>query len=381
MIKQFAAIIQKYYSNFSRKAGSGRTSDRPLAWVTSFAPIEIVHALDMEYVFPESYAAVIAASRKGDEYIGKAYEMNMDPSVCSYSTCFNGSYFSSTGPRGVPFRPDVLIATNNQCNTLAGWWNHLSLELDVPLFVIDYPGEQKEKESAHRYVRQQHERLIAFLEGLSGARLNEDRLRQGIDNSRRSVGEWKKFLALRNTRYIPCQVSFDYILPLIVARCKEETGDFYNEFAAEYSEEAPLLTDEKRLLWYGYPLWYHHKRYIEKFETERIKIVADDYSSWWNLDYTGDTWEEQLVAAYNYTYLNRDLEFKKRFLDDLVKYYAIDGIIFNANRSCKRESSLVVPLKQSVNLPSVVVNSDMIDGKYYNVDAENLNYDIFGEIL
>lgn len=381
MLKKFVSIIQKYYSNFARNPQAVRKSGKPLAWVTSFVPIEILYALDIEFVFPESYAAVIAASSKGDHYISKAYEMNLDSSICSYSTCFNGSFFSSSGPRGIPFKPDVLIATNNQCNTLPGWWNNLSLELDVPVFVLDYPGEEEPEANIRDYVKRQHRDLIAFLEKMCGTKLDESKLRAGISNSREAIGRWKEFLDLRRDYYISCQNSFDYILPLIVARCFDETKDFYHEFKDKLKEESPILAGEKRLLWHGYPLWHHHKRYIDKFESDSIKIIADDYSSWWNLEYSGPSWEDELAGAYNYTYLNRNMEFKKRFLASLIDYYTIDGIIFNANKSCKRESALVLPLKESVKKPSVIITSDMVDSTVLNKGSQNLAYDIFGEIL
>ena len=56
-----AGLLRDYYKWFSKYA-KGKKPDKKVAWVTSFAPVEILEALDIYYYYPESYAAVIAAS-------------------------------------------------------------------------------------------------------------------------------------------------------------------------------------------------------------------------------------------------------------------------------------------------------------------------------
>ena len=55
-----AGAMRSYYKDFSKYA-KGRAPAQKVAWVTSFTPVEILDALDIEYIYPESYAAVIAA--------------------------------------------------------------------------------------------------------------------------------------------------------------------------------------------------------------------------------------------------------------------------------------------------------------------------------
>lgn len=58
-----AKLMREYYKDFSKYA-KGRPAARKVAWVTSFTPVEILEVLDIAYIYPESYAAVIAASGK-----------------------------------------------------------------------------------------------------------------------------------------------------------------------------------------------------------------------------------------------------------------------------------------------------------------------------
>ena len=182
-------LMKEYYRDFSKYA-RGRTPERKTAWVTAFTPVEILEALDIAYYYPESYAAVIAASEKEQEMLGRNGSMNLSGDCCSYSCCFNGCLDLEDGPRGVPPKPDVLIATNNQCNTLPGWWNLLARRYNVPLIVIDYPGETADRDAAFGYVSAQHRQLISEMEKLSGNTLDPERLEALILSSEKSVSAW-----------------------------------------------------------------------------------------------------------------------------------------------------------------------------------------------
>lgn len=376
-ILKFIKIKKDYNKNFTKYS---KDKKKPLAWVSSFVPIEILYAMDIDFVFPESYAAVIASSGAEEKFIEKSQEKGFDSFVCSYSTCFNGSYMLNEGPNGVPLKPDVLIASNNQCNTLTGWWNYLSNKLKVPLFVLDYPGESKSKDS-EEYIIKQYEKLIEFLKEKTERKFDENIIYDAINNSIKSISSWKKILDLSKENYVPSNITFDYLLPLIIARNVKETGEFYDLFYEELKKEVKPLKHEKRVLWSGYPLWYSPKRYLSDIEDDSIKITANDYSSWWNLEYKGDDWEHKLACAYNYTILNKTLKSRIEIIRHMIREYKIDGVIFNSNKSCKRESSCIYPIKNSIDIPSVVINSDMVDRSFLNTESTNLKLETFKGVL
>ena len=164
--------MRSYYKDFSKYA-KGREPSQKVAWVTSFTPIEILDALDIEYIYPESYSAVIAASGLEQPLLEESTRQHLSCDCCSYSCCFEGCVETGKGPRGVPPKPDVLIATNNQCNTLPGWWSILAKRYNVPLIILDYPGEFTEDPIARAYVEKQHKDLVLKMEELSGNKLDE----------------------------------------------------------------------------------------------------------------------------------------------------------------------------------------------------------------
>lgn len=357
-----AQLMKEYYKYFSKYA-KGRTPAQKVAWVTSFTPVEILEALNITYYYPESYAAVIAASGKEELLLEESGKHFLSTDCCSYSCCFEGSLELREGPRGIPPKPDVLIATNNQCNTLPNWWNILANRYDVPLIVLDYPGEMVEREYAYPYVVKQLEQFISRMELLSGNKLDMQMLESLIQNSRRSVEAWNKVINYLPTREISPTLLFDAISFLITSRCKPQTTELYLLMEKELAE-LPLASDSLiPLFWLGYPLWYHPERYLSEL-LEGCRITGSNYITWWSLDYSGETPFEQLFHAYNFTFLNLAQETKSKRLTECICKSGAAGTVTLHNKSCKCDFVSA----RNIGLPQAELEIDMIDRGFCDKD-------------
>ena len=83
-VKLQTKLLREYYKDFSKYA-KGRLPKGKVAWVTAFTPVEILEALGIDYYYPESYAAVIAASGMEKEFLKISDEMMLVRDCCSYS--------------------------------------------------------------------------------------------------------------------------------------------------------------------------------------------------------------------------------------------------------------------------------------------------------
>ena len=355
-------LMREYYRDFSKYA-KGKAPERKVAWVTAFTPVEIMEALDIAYYYPESYAAVIAASEKEQEMLDRSGLMNLSGDCCSYSCCFNGCLDAEDGPRGVPPKPDVLIATNNQCNTLPGWWNLLADRYGVPLIVIDYPGEAAGCESAFRYVTAQHRQLVSEMEKLSGNTLETGRLEELVRNSEKSVRAWNDVIRCLPEKNLRPTALFDDINFLITARCKPETSELYAMMAEEMRDKDNAEDGRIPLFWLGYPLWYHRDRYLSELLGD-FRIVGSNYITWWSLDYTGSDVYEKLFSAYNYTFLNLSQPGRDRKLAALVRDSGAVCAVTLRNKSCKCDFVSA----RNVGIPQAEIEIDMIDRTWLNME-------------
>lgn len=261
----------------------------------------------------------------------------------------------------MPPKPDVLIATNNQCNTLPGWWNVLSIRYQVPLIVLDYPGEAVEEREAFSYVTRQHEDFIGRMEALSGRRLDKKLLAGRIENSKKSIAAWQAVLRYLPQKDVSPTLLFDDINFLITARCKEETSELYRRIGADLETKPDATKERIPLFWLGYPLWYHPARYLSELLRE-YRIVGANYLTWWNLDYSGtDPWE-QLFAAYNYTFLNLSQKTRTRRLSGFIKDSGAACAVTLHNKSCKCD----FVSSRDIEIPQAELEIDMIDRNFLN---------------
>lgn len=374
-VKIQATILRNYYKYFSKFA-KGKEPDKKIAWVTSFTPVEILEALDIYYCYPESYAAVIAASGKEKELLDESSDKFLSCDCCSYSCCIEGCLETGNGPRGTLPRPDVLIATNNQCSTLPNWWNILAERYDIPLIILDYPGERVGREAAFEYVKKQHEELVSRMEELSGNKLDPSVLEEIISNSAKSVDSWKRVTKALADRDINPTSMFDDISFLITSRCKPETAELYNIIAEEYEAQPKSENKDIRTFWLGYPLWYHSDRYFSEY-LQGFRITGSNYITWWNLDYSGKDSFEKLYNAYNFTFLNLKQESRDALLAEHIAASGAECAITLINKSCKCD---FVSAK-NIPIPQAELEIDMIDRGFADQNNVRQKIELLKEIV
>lgn len=368
-------LMREYYKYFSKYA-KGKVPECKVAWVTAFTPVEILDALGIVYYYPESYAAVIAASEKEQELLIESEKQFLCRDCCSYSCCIEGCVELEEGPRGVPPKPDVLIATNNQCNTLPNWWNILAERYDVPLIVLDYPGENVPRDIAYEYVTKQHKDLISKLEEISRNRIDMEHLGQLISNSENSVRSWNKVISYLGVKDIKPTMLFDDITYLITARCKKETSELYEMMAAELDSKPDADSSFVPVFWLGYPLWYHRERFLSE-EMDGFRITGSNYITWWSLDYSGENCYEKLFRAYNYTFLNLSQEHRNGTLISNVRNSGARCAITLHNKSCKCDFVSA----REINIPQVELEIDMIDRNFLNTERAREQIQLLKEMV
>ena len=245
----------------------------------------------------------------------------------------------------------------------------MAVKYNVPLIVLDYPGENVDKNVALTYVTEQHKELIRAMEQLSGNKLDEAKLEELINNSRNSVEAWNSFISYIPVKEIDPAMFFDGINFLITARCKQETAQLYSMLAKETETEKDAKNAKDAyenlipLFWLGYPLWYHENRYMKDLLAD-FRVVGSNYVTWWSLDYSGSNVYEQLFSAYNYTFLNLKQESRDKRLKKLIENSGAKCAIVLHNKSCKCD---FVSAK-NIDIPQAELEIDMIDRTYLDVE-------------
>ena len=352
---------------------------RPLAWVTSGAPVEILIGMGVATVYPENYGALVGAARAAVPLSRVAEERGYSPDLCSYARCHIGSVLDPrNAPQGGLPKPDLLVASNNICGTVIKWYQVLAQELNVPFFLLDAPYQHGPHLPEHtaQYVAAQMEELIAWIQRHTGRSLNEKRFAQALVYSNEAVKLWRDVRDLCQAKPSPLNAPdlFLAMAPIVVLRGTKDAVTYYRKLKAEVDGrvargEGAIFEERYRLLWDNIAIWYRLFRLFNLFTNAGACFVVDTYTNAWSASVDVDEPILGLARTYSTVYINQSLAARSEQMKDMVQRFAVDGIVFHSNRSCKPYSlgqyDLLEQVTAHTGVPGLVLEADMCDTRLY----------------
>jgi len=370
---------------------------RPLAWVTSGAPVEILRAMGVLAVYPENYGALCGARRVAVALCQEAEARGYHRDLCSYARSSLGAIYA---PRRAPMkglpRPDLLICCNNICGTVLKWYEAVARYYQAPLFILDTPfvHEPSGQPPAHAlaYVKDQLCELIAFIQRHTGRRLRPDKLEEAIRLADEATRLWGEIRQLCQTRPSPLNVPdlFVNMAPIVVLRGTKEAVDFYRKLKAEVEERVEkglgAIPEERfRLLWDNIAIWYRLYRLYGLFADYGACFVVDTYTGAWSARMEEGEPLEALARAYTCVLLNQSLEYRARMMIDLIRRFQVDGLVMHSDRSCKPYSLVQQEIKRLVSeatgVPGLVLEADHCDSRSWAEEPARTRIQAFMEAL
>lgn len=372
--KELNGLMRRYYA--TRRIVSRL---RPLAWVTSGAPVEILVGMGIATVYPENYGALLGAQRVTVPLAQKAEEQGFSPDLCAYARSHIGSVLDPhhAPQRGLP-KPDLLVACNNICGTVVKWYQALAQELHVPLFLVDAPYQHGPglPEHAVQYIAAQLEDLIAWVTRYTGRKLDGARFAQALQLSNEAVALWREIRELCQARPSPLNAPdlFLSMAPIVVLRGTKGAVGYYRRLKAEVEErvvrgEGAIFEERYRLLWDNIAIWYRLFRLFNLFAEAGACFVVDTYTNAWSISVDASEPILGLARTYGTVYINQSLQARAELMAGLVQQYAVDGIVFHSNRSCKPYSlgqyELFDRVSEQTGVPGLILEADMCDSRLY----------------
>lgn len=386
--RKIGALIMEYFS----KASDAKAQGKPVAWITVFTPVELLHALDLYPIAPEHFGAMCSARGFILDYLEEAERGGYSENLCSYSRCSLGYVLS--GMKGLMPPPDILITFRNSCDVYVKWWQSLHMHLGTPLFVGEAPYVLTLDDLDNYvldYVVKQLKQLVEMAEEKFGLKFDMEKLVEIVKLSDKASELWLETLKLRRSR--PCPLggrdSASDIFPLVVMQGTKEAVKFYEELLREVKEkvsrEEGVIENERfRLLFDGIWLW-HAFDLIKYFEDKGAVFVYEPYSDAWAYRLDASKPLESIARKILAMGLNVDIDLRiERFLES-IKEFQIDGAVLFSNRSCKTWSTpqLVTAdiLNKNFNVPYLLFEADMADPRQYAEAQIKNRIDAFLEVL
>jgi benzoyl-CoA reductase/2-hydroxyglutaryl-CoA dehydratase subunit BcrC/BadD/HgdB len=370
---------------------------RPVAWVTSGAPVELLRAFGFYTVYPENHGALCGAKGMGSELCRTAEENGFSQDLCSYARIDLGTAVSGRTPAGRLPRPDLLFASNNICQTVAYWYTVLADRWDIPLLMLDTPfnhtGEPGQAEVD--YMSAQLEAMIPTLERVSGRGFRMDDLRNVLSLSKETAETWGEILGTMKATPSPMTIfdAFVHLAPVVSLRGLPVALAYYRILLQELKErtargEGGIREERKRLMWDNIAIWYKVRDFSTLFAERGMNFVTATYTNAW-----AETAPhmnprrplESIARTYSRVILNNSLDHRLRLMEELIRTFRVDGLVIHSARSCKPYSVGQYDLKrllmERLKVPSVVIEADIADERAYAEEQAQTRLEAFFERL
>jgi len=400
-IKATAQMKKIMADHFYELDKAMKTDNPKIAWCTSVGPAEILRAMGFVVYFPENHGAMLGATRMATDFIPVANSIGYSPEICSYLTSDIGAYLKKQTPLTKAYpgidsipKPDILVYNTNQCRDVQDWFAFYSREFKVPMVGIHTHRGVGEVTDAHiKSVAEQMKALIPTLEKVSGKKYDEKEMKRVLSLSKECSVLWKKVLETASA--VPSPLNFFdgtiHMGPAVVMRGTQVAVDYYKLLLSELEErvknkESVVENERFRLYWEGMPIWGKLRPMAELFAQMKTCVVASTYCNSWIFDaFDANDPFNSMARAYIELFIVRSDEYKEKYIEQMIKKFKINGIIFHEAKSCANNTNsrygMPQRLQNRLGIPSIVIAGDLNDLRCYSEEQTRTAIEAFIEQL
>ena len=387
---------------------------------------EIIRAMDIVPMWTENYSGICGAKRDAQRFLERAEAEDLSRSLCTYALCGLGfdawreklGEMPPDAPWGGQVRPDLMLGSGQMiCDPRNKWYQAAQHYMpDVPMYDADVPWPPYEDDYDYKevqgyyvkYIVEQLKGLVEFLEYHTGRKMDWGRLSELVDLTDRT---WNMVIdAYELRKAIPCPMgtgdAMNTMVPLTFMMGTQQAYDFfkdlYDELSQKIANKEGVVENEKyRLLWGGgLPSWFALTDF-NYFNSKGAVFPAETtyrcLEAVYNFDIDLSKISEPLehIAwrwVKNWTYWHdkaRKRPGSHPDVERLINYieeYHIDGVVMHEAYSCRSWHvgliwELNILKKIYRDIPSLILESDIVDISSYNEADTRMRIDTFIDVL
>ncbi len=394
----------------------------PTAWsmVNWWEGDIILKAMDMAVVYPEDYGAVCAAFGAAPAYLERCDSDGFPSHMCGYArNCIGytatmmdlGKIPPETPMGGMP-KPTLLLSSGSLCDARYKWFQALGRYMDAPVWTLEipHPGvKESQMEGAYEhnisFMVEELKEFVAFLERLLGRKMDWGKLDELINDTIEMNRVWHEVNELRKARPCPMHArDFWSSMPasLYLAADPKKTKDLYQKMYDEVKDRvdnhlgALPIEERYRLAFIELPPW-HGLKFFDRLAERGWNFVYES----WNyhppkpIDLSKVSNPLERIARYTYQWLTGYFKdalkaeewwgyFAYPYLE-LVRDYQCDGVFLHPLLTCRTATNHLMlvqdRLMKKLNVPSLVIEGDIVDLKLFDPDDAMRKAEAFEEIM
>lgn len=330
--------------------------------VNVFFPCEILHAMDLKPMLPEGISAYLACTGCQNIFAETAESNDVPETFCSYHKTMIGMAEAGVMPSPLTIANTTLCCDANQLS-----FRRLAEHYNISRTVIDVPHD--DTEDSVKYVADQLRDFVKLLEKETGRKFDEDKFRDILLRSQRTIEMYKNFLDKRAEKTIPSNMSGE-MCNLIANHMLlgTEESEIYVEKLQQMVDMAEKRsnTDKKRIFWvHTLPNWQESMTDI--FEKDfNAEIVGSDISVDALFDINLDKPFESLAKRLVGSSFNGFSENRINSILENAKKLNSDGIIIFCHWGCKQTlgmSQMAKEIFEANGLPTLILDGDGCDSR------------------
>jgi benzoyl-CoA reductase subunit B len=368
----YMELVQEYVERIVTAKEKGRC----VATHGTQQPLEIYEAMDVVGVFNEFWGVIsdVVKLESVPEALSISSSTGTPGEVCSFFRNMDGLMHAGKWPKS-----DVFLYATSSCDNVKAF-HTLGRRYAVPDFGMERPYYPYTPRAMEHW-KNEHKRLIAFLEEKTGKKLDYDRLKETVRLSYRLTE-----LSLeidRLARHVPCPLSAEcfggVLLALRLMPGTQIAVDYLTSLRDELQERVDggigAVEDERfRVIWSSFtPFWDPTLLAFmqQKYGAVSVGEVLSNWrgSAQWMLDPDdplGNLAYRTQLAPGNCQYASSQ-DWAGNVVDQARRLKA-DGAIYNNNWGCKQASGLGTLVRDELmrhcNVPSLTLNVDVIDATF-----------------
>jgi benzoyl-CoA reductase/2-hydroxyglutaryl-CoA dehydratase subunit BcrC/BadD/HgdB len=247
---------QMIYDYYSALRGAREKGDFVVAH-TIFFPVEIFHAMDLLPMHLEFTGYLMSLfGITCNDVLAKAAEMGLAPEICSGHRLVEGA----VGMKMLP-AADAVVCSNLVCDNGLKTGEMVMESNHCPGFIFDYPFHQSE--AGKKFIMQELNNVIGFLEQVSGHKMDWDRLSENIAETDKQLELIRQISALCKKVPSPFQPQ-DFLKFLCVDYMAAGTSEITSYLTGLRDELSAMVAQGKgfanperlRLMGLMIPPWY-----------------------------------------------------------------------------------------------------------------------------
>jgi benzoyl-CoA reductase/2-hydroxyglutaryl-CoA dehydratase subunit BcrC/BadD/HgdB len=351
---------------------SGYAFPYELLWAFDVAPFDLEIATNN---LPQ------ALNGQGSTFMTPAENQGYSQDICSFHRLIIGCLSEGMLPTA-----DLTITSSYYCQGKAKTWEIVANRQGGECVAFDVPNEVSP--ASIRYVTEQLKDIAGRLAGITGQRLDMDRLKNAIHWSNRARKSLQELNDLMKLKPCPWDGKRASLLGLggAILLGSPIRDEIHNMLISEITarvEQGKTFPEDYRVLWYPWaPV--QQTNIFDTFKENQVSVVMSEpaYVWWSEMDET-DPFEALALKALENPQVGTPAK-RISNLEAMVEEYDVDGVVHFSTPACYHETTtypLTSEALKDKGIPVLDIPGDMTDERKYFPEQTRTRVSAFIEVL